>query len=67
MAKKERKRFQSGREIMETYVPGYQRPTVRGKVVDHGPNEASGTAMADSLLKNFKESLSSIRLQSTGK
>jgi len=67
MAKEERKRFQSGREIMETYVPGYQRPIVRGEVVDLGPNEASGTAMADSLLKNFKASLSSIRLRPTRK
>jgi len=67
MAKEESKRFQSGREIMERYVPGYQRTTVRGEVVDLGPNEARGTEMANSLLKNFKASLSSIRLRSTGK
>ena len=65
MAKEQRKRFQSGMEIMEVYVPGYQRAPVRGEEVDLGPTEASGVAMADSLLQNFKASLSSVRLQST--
>lgn len=52
---------------METYVPGYQRAPARGGEVDLGPTEASGTAMADSLLKNFTASISSIRLQHTRK
>jgi len=67
MAKTERKRFQSGKEIMETYVPGYEPTGLRRGEVEAGPTEASGTEMAEALLQDFNSRLSSIRLRPTRK
>jgi len=55
MAKSRRKRFQTGREIMETFVPGYIRP---GQTVETSPG-TTADQLAEDLLREFHLRLSS--------
>ena len=63
MAKAARKPFQSGREIMETYIPGYVSPLRNGETSQSvEDSRASGVDLAGSLLEAFGTKLDSLSI-----
>ena len=64
MAKLATKRFQSGREIMETYIPDYVSPLHDSVDLPSKEDERkSGAELASLLLKNFEVRLDSLSLK----
>jgi len=62
MSAKSRKRFQSGREVFETYVPGY-KGTAGGTCVCVSPDEPEmdGKKYAQHLLAKLDKQLAAIK------
>lgn len=56
-----RKRFQSGREVFKTYIPGYQSPVqAESESRKHSVAE-DATNLAASLLRQFEAQLATVR------
>jgi formylmethanofuran:tetrahydromethanopterin formyltransferase len=62
--RKARKRFQTGREILEAYVPGYAPPT-RTAEGRPGLGVTPGDEAAQKLLEQLKERLGRKRIQAS--
>lgn len=53
------RRFQSGREVFETYIPDYGSTI---NVAETGSESAAGAALAEELLKDFRDRLARVSL-----
>ena len=61
MNKEVKKRFQSGREVFETYIPAYARQ-IRPYIADNIDDAISaGQTVARSLINDFSERTNNIR------
>jgi hypothetical protein len=58
------RKYQSGREVLETFIPGYVAPV---NVIDEGPFEPpkakSASEVSDSLLSSLRTELDRLDLQ----
>jgi len=61
MAETKERRFQSGREVFETYVPGY--PSTESEDITTTGSHRAGAKLARALLAQFSQQLESAGVQ----